>query len=106
MQQWAPYSLAKPILAIAYFITASVDTFDTRLIQAKKQGTLPPDQPMLPEWTMVFTFAMWGIFIAMIYVDWKYALTMFVLKFILKVLPVLETVGNILCSGPQKLDSF
>lgn len=96
--EWAPYSLTKLILAIAYFTVASVDTFDTRLIQAKRDGRLPPDQQMLPEWIVIFTWIMWGIFVAMLYVDWRYALTMFVLKFILKVLPVLETIGNILTS--------
>ena len=83
-------------LTVAYFFCASIDTFDTRLVQAKKAGTLPPDHPTLPLWTLIFTFAMWAIFITFIYLNWKYALTLFVIKFVLKVLPVLETIGNVL----------
>jgi len=93
--QWTPPIIA---LTVAYFVAASVDTFDTRLIQAKKAGTLPPDQPMLPGWTIAFTLAMWAIFITLIYLNWKYPLALFAVKFVLKVLPVLETIGNILMS--------
>src|SRR5262245_48404327 len=91
--EWTPLTIS---LTVGYFLAASVDTFDTRLIQAKKAGDLPPDHPMLPEWTMLITFAMWGIFAVFLYLNWRYALTLFVIKFVLKVLPVLETIGNIL----------
>ncbi len=83
-------------LTIAYFIVASITTFDIRLIQAKREGKLPPDQPMLPAWTTVFHWAQWAIFLVLLYLNWKYALVLFVIKFVLKVLPVLETIGNIL----------
>lgn len=93
--QWTPLIIG---LTVAYFVAASIDTFDTRLIQARRDGTLPPDQPLLPGWTIVFTVAMWAIFIVLIYLNWKYALALFAVKFVLKVLPVLETIGNILMS--------
>lgn len=41
---------------------------------------------------------MWAIFIALLYLNWKYALVLFAIKFVLKVLPVLEIIGNILMS--------
>ena len=44
-------------LAIVYFVLAAITTFDTRIIQGKKHGLLPPDFPTLPEWTGVFA---WG----------------------------------------------
>jgi len=83
-------------LTVAYFLCASIDTFDTRLLQAKRDGSLPPGDPTLPAWVMVFTYLMWAIFLALLYLNWKYALLLFAIKFVLKVLPVLEIVGNIL----------
>lgn len=86
------------VLTILYFICESIATFDIRLIQGKRNGSLPPDEPLLPDWTSIFIFIGWGIFIAFILLNWKYAILIFIIKFILKVLPVLETVGNILMS--------
>lgn len=85
-------------LAIAYGIVASITTFDIRLIQAKKSGLLPADEAILPSWIAIFHWLEWFIFIAMFLLNWKFALIAFVVKFILKVLPVLEIIGNILMS--------
>lgn len=84
------------ILTIGYFLAASITTFDIRLIQAKKSGNLPPDEPMLPAWAGIFGWLEWGIFVWLLLLNWKYALVVLAIKFILKVLPVLETIGNIL----------
>jgi hypothetical protein len=92
---WTPLII---VLTIAYFIVASVTTFDIRLIQAKRDGLLPPDEPMLPGWVGIFAWMQWIIFAVFLYLNWKYALFLFVVKFVLKVLPVLEIVGNILMS--------
>src|SRR5262245_44366253 len=91
--EWTPPIIG---LTVAYFIVASITTLDIRLMQARKQGTLPPDQPMLPNWVSIFIWAQWAIFAGLLYLNWKYALVLFALKFVLKVLPVLETIGNIL----------
>jgi hypothetical protein len=40
-----------------YFICASVTTFDIRLTRARLDGSLPPDQPMLPSWVGAFVYA-------------------------------------------------
>ncbi len=63
---------------------------------------------MLPSWVGIFGFLQWAIFIALFILNWKYALIIFVVKFILKVLPVLETIGNILMSPflPKKTDEL
>jgi hypothetical protein len=93
--EWTPLIVG---LTIAYFLVASVTTFDLRLTQAKRQGTLPPDEASLPEWVGLFAWMQWAIFLALLYLNWKYALVLFAVKFVLKVLPVLEIVGNILMS--------
>jgi hypothetical protein len=93
--QWSPLLIG---LTIAYFLAASITTFDIRLIQTRRDGSLPPDEPMLPAWTGIFGYLMWVIFVVLLYLNWKYALLLFVIKFLLKVLPVLETIGNVLMS--------
>lgn len=93
------YSFTSPIyllLTVLYFLTASVVTLDLRLTQARKfekvdYGTLPP-------WVAVFQFLQWALFIALFILNWKIALALFFIKFILKVLPVLELIGNVLMS--------
>jgi len=85
-------------LTIFFAITSSITTFDKRLIQAKRDGSLPPDEPMLPTWVGLIAWLHWGIGLTLILLNWKYAILLFVIKFVLSVLPVLETVGNVLMS--------
>jgi hypothetical protein len=90
---WTPSLIG---LTIAYFIVASITTFDIRMIQAKRDGSLPSDEPLPPPWIGIFAYLQWAIFLVLLYLNWKFALVLFVLKFVLKVVPVLETVGNFL----------
>ncbi len=83
-------------LTVAFAITSSITVFDTRLIQAKKAGNLHPDESLLPAWVGIISWMHWGVGLALLILNWKYALAIFVLKFILSVLPVLETIGNVL----------
>ena len=86
------------ILTVIYFFAESIATFDMRLIQARRSGTLTKDDPMLPSWISIFIFLGWGILITLFILNWKYAIIIFVIKFILQVFPILETIGNILTS--------
>jgi len=81
------------ILTVAYFLVASITTLDIRLMQAKSRGE---DFGELPPWVGIFPFMQWGLFIALAILNWKIAIGLFVLKFVLKVLPVLELIGNVL----------
>ena len=81
------------ILTVLYFIIASITTFDIRIIQAIRQGE---DEIPLPRWVAIFHWFLWITWIWIFLLNWQYALTIFVVKFVLKVLPVLETIGNIL----------
>ena len=80
-------------LTVLYFLVASVVIFDTRLIQARKRGE---DHPYLPRWISVFYIVQILLFWSLFILNWRYALVLFVVKFILKVLPVLEILGNVL----------
>lgn len=79
-----------------FAITASITAFDTRLIQAKKLGDLPPDEPLLPSWTGLITLLHLGLSLTILLLNWKYALLIFLVQFVLQVLPVLEIIGNVL----------
>lgn len=86
------------ILTIAFVITSSITTFDKRLIQARRDGTLPSDEPLLPSWVGLIGWIHWGLALALLIINWKYAIIVFIVMFVLAVLPVLETIGNILMS--------
>lgn len=89
-------SLIYLTLTALYFFVASIVTFDIRLIQARKfQGV---DYGELPRWVGIFHFLEWITFVALFVLNWKYALIIFAVKFILKVIPVLETIGSVIMS--------
>lgn len=93
-QAWqSPWIIA---ITIILFITGSITTFDIRLIQAKRHGALPAGHPLLPLWVAILYWVHYGLVIALFFMNWKYALILIVSLYVLKVLPVLETVGNML----------
>lgn len=83
-------------LTIAFAVTSSMTTFDKRLIQARRNGSLPPDEPMLPGWVGLIVWIHWTLGLSLLFLNWRCALLIFFVKFALSVLPVLETMGNIL----------
>ena len=78
------------------FLSESITTFDIRIIQAKRRGDLSPDHPDLPGWVAILHWFNWIFKITLLVLNWKYAIGVIVVMFILKVLPVLETIGNVL----------
>lgn len=85
-------------VTILYLITSAITTFDIRMTQAKRNGNLPPNEPMPPRWVAYVFWADWSFALALIFLNWKYALLIFVIRFALKVLPVLEILGNLIMS--------
>ena len=85
------------ILTIAFVITSSITVFDTALNRAKRRNELPPDEPTLPSWVKFIYWVEIGLALVMVVINWKYAIFVFIICFILgTVLPVLEVIGNIL----------
>ena len=84
------------VVSILLLINEAITVFEVRIVQAKKDGSLPSDYPELPVWTRPLYILEWVWRIALLVLNWKYALGFFFLLFILKVLPVLETIGNVL----------
>lgn len=92
----SPSSPTLITLTVVYFICAAITTFDTRIIQAKKNGYLAENEAHVPTWTGIFAIILWLTWLAMFLLNWWYALAMFMIKFVLKVIPVLENIGALL----------
>jgi hypothetical protein len=61
-------------LVILYFLSSSITTFDTRMIQAVKSGLLPADEPMLPRSAGIFHYINFALIFALAILNWKYAI--------------------------------
>jgi len=85
-------------LTVIFFITSAITTFDKRLMQAVKVGNIPPDEEMLPSWVGLVSWIHWVIGLSILFLNWQFAITVFVVKFVLSVIPVLETIGNMMMS--------
>jgi len=86
-------------IVILYFLSASITTYDIRITQGKKDGSIPLHQQDLPSWVGLLHFVQIGILIYFaITINWKVAVLLFGIKFTLKVLPVLETIGALIMS--------
>ncbi len=84
------------IVTIFYVISESIAIYDTRLIQWKKHGMIPKNTPTPPAWSAIFGVLGWLLFIGLILLNWKYGIIVILVVWVLKVLPVLETIGKIL----------
>ena len=84
------------ILILLFALTSSITTFDIRLMQAKRDGTLPSSDPLLPSWVAFTYWIHYGLIFTMLLLDWRQALSVLVIGFFLKVLPVWETIGNVM----------
>ena len=86
------------ILTVLFIITSSLTTFDKRLAQARKPGVLPSDEPLLPSWIAFVYWVHMGTIIALLIYNFRYALLILLVGFFLSVMPVWETLGNIMMS--------
>lgn len=89
-------------ITFLYFLTSSITTFDIRLTQAKKQGVIPTNEDFVPKWVALVYWADWALILILAIANWRYAIMVFIIRFILKVLPVLEVVGNLLMAPFKK----
>jgi len=96
--------LKSPLLlaiSVMYAIVEAIRIYDARLIQAKARGifsgvALRAEGRFLPRWVGYVHFAGWALLIAILILNWKYAIAFYAFLFILRVLPVLENVGELI----------
>ncbi|MFC1475666.1 hypothetical protein ACFLQW_01535 [Candidatus Zixiibacteriota bacterium] len=85
-------------ISLVYIIIESIRTYDARLIQAKTRGfhsgvASEAGERVLPFWVGYIHFVGYALFIVIIFLNWKYAIALYVFLFLLRVLPVLENIG-------------
>jgi hypothetical protein len=88
-------------LSLAYTVIEAIRIYDVRLIQAKTRGfysgvAIEAEGRLLPRWVGYIHFAGWLVFIALLILNWRFAITLYAILFILRVLPVLERIGGIM----------
>jgi len=86
------------VLTVLYFICASISTIVIRLEQARKMGVITPDEAILRSRFGFTVITGIVIFLILFFLNWKYAIIVFIIKYVLKFLPVLETIGNFFIS--------
>ena len=89
------------VLSVAFGIVWSVRIYDTRLSQVKTRGlysgvAIRAGGRSLPDWVAVFGMTGWVILIVLVVLNWRWAIVLYVVLFILRVMPVLEWFGEIL----------
>ncbi len=99
------------IVLALYFLTSSIKMFDIRMTQAKngawgEDARQEAQSLTLPGWVgavFYLDFLLGGLLLLF---NWKATLVVWIVRFVLKVLPVLETVGNLLMFPfrPKPLD--
>ncbi len=87
------------IITVIYFFSSCITMFDIRINQAKKEGV---GTESLPNWVAYLYWLNWILGLSLILLNWKYAIIVFIIRFILKVLPVLEIIGNFLMAPFKK----
>jgi len=81
-------------LIVVYAIAAAITTYDIRYMQAKKENRLPQEHLEPPYWIGFFAYLLWGTWAAILLLSGLFALVLIIVKFIFKVIPVLEVIGE------------
>lgn len=84
------------VISAIFFITASITTLDKKAMQARWSGAFGDKRPVLMVWVLAFVFIEKTAIITLFVLNWRYALMLYVLVFLLALSPVLETIGSII----------
>jgi hypothetical protein len=83
-------------VVLAYLAASAVTKADSNILQGVRRGDLPSTIPRPPLWIGLVIYLQWGLLIALAVFDWKFAILLFLFKFILSFLGVLQIVGSFL----------
>ena len=81
---------------LAYLALSAVAKADSNILRGIRTGDLPATIPRPPLWIGLLIYLQWGLLIALVVFDWKFAILVFLFKFILSFFGVLEILGSIL----------
>jgi hypothetical protein len=88
-------------VSIAYVLFVAVNTYDVRLIQAKTKGfysgvAARAQGRQLANWVSLFHILSFVALAVVVLMNWRFAIMLFAGVFILKVVPLLEVVGELI----------
>ncbi len=82
-------------LGIVWFALSAMETFNKRMGQMLVRGEAPP-YAEYPGLHFPMTIMQYGLLAYLLYLDWLWALTLYVLTLALAVSPILESIGKVL----------
>lgn len=88
------FSTSYITLTVLYFFIYSIVIFDIRLIQEREYNN--NDCGSLPKWVNIFYIVSSIIAGFLIVLNWKLFFALFIVRYILKHFPILETLGSFL----------
>lgn len=95
---YRPFSPANEGLfwaSIVWFALSAIETFNKRMGQIAIRGEAPPYMEYEGLHVPLFV-ARYGLIVYILYLDWKWALTLYILTLFLAVSPILENLGKAL----------
>ena len=95
---FAPFTPDNPALfwtTIVWFSLSAAATFNKRMGQIQRRGEVPPymEYPIMHG---VMLILLVPLFVWLLYMNWKWALTLYFLRLALAVSPIPETIGKAL----------
>jgi hypothetical protein len=82
------------ILGIVY-VCSTIGKLITEQEIARREGALSPTTKTLPEGLAIFMIAGWILFIVALFIDWKVALSVRILIFLIESVPIIGLIGII-----------
>lgn len=81
------------LILIFFIITSAITEYDKRLTLAYWNGQKFKWE-LLPKWVGHIIWLHWAICLLLLAINWKYALALFVVKYLLSITHILEYFGN------------
>jgi hypothetical protein len=86
----------KTALIVVFFATAAIASLDKLLRRERASGDI--DAPKLSKWVFLAYYAQWAAGAWLLFLNWKLALFLFALKFILNHLGIMEFLGGLIAA--------
>jgi hypothetical protein len=80
------------VLAIGYHLVASVTRYDIRLLLSHKNDSETPEKKILPKWIGLLHWIEGILLVAMLLLNWKFALITWLIKAVFQALMILDFI--------------
>jgi hypothetical protein len=90
-----PASTSFQVCVWMFFISSAIMTFEKRVMQLGREEPELLTRYDSPGWMGVFMLTQYGALIGLVVMNWKFALYYWVAGFIMAVLPIFQTFGQV-----------